>query len=63
MLDQQMVSISVEAEATNIPESITVSVEGLPAGSQILAGQVELPADVHHQSRFRVLHLELEVLS
>ncbi len=29
--------------ATDIPESITVSVEGLKAGTQILAGQVELP--------------------
>ena len=37
-------SLQVEAEATNIPESITVSVEGLEAGTQILAGAVELPA-------------------
>ena len=37
-------SLQVEAEATNIPESITVSVEGLKAGTQILAGAVELPA-------------------
>ncbi len=37
-------TLQVEAEATNIPESFTVSVEGLEAGSQILAGAVELPA-------------------
>ncbi|KGN32808.1 50S ribosomal protein L25 [Knoellia sinensis KCTC 19936] len=36
-------SVQVEAEATNIPESITVSVEGLEAGTQILAGALELP--------------------
>lgn len=39
-------SLSVEAEATNIPEHLTVSVEGLEAGTQILAGQVPLPAGV-----------------
>ena len=37
-------TLQLEAEATNIPESITVSVEGLEAGTQILASQVELPA-------------------
>lgn len=36
-------SLELEVEATNIPESITVSVEGLKAGTQILAGQVQLP--------------------
>jgi large subunit ribosomal protein L25 len=36
-------SLQLEVEATNIPESLTVSVEGLTAGTQILAGQVELP--------------------
>jgi large subunit ribosomal protein L25 len=36
-------SLQLEVLATDIPESITVSVEGLKAGTQILAGQVELP--------------------
>ncbi|EAP97217.1 putative ribosomal protein L25 [Janibacter sp. HTCC2649] len=36
-------SIQLEVEATNIPESVTVSVEGLEAGTQILAGAIELP--------------------
>jgi large subunit ribosomal protein L25 len=36
-------SLQLEVEATHIPEGITVSVEGLEAGTQILAGQVELP--------------------
>ena len=30
--------------ATDIPENVVVSVEGLAAGTQILAGQIELPA-------------------
>jgi large subunit ribosomal protein L25 len=36
-------SLELEVEATNIPEWLTVSVEGLEAGSQILAGEVTLP--------------------
>lgn len=36
-------TLSVEAEATNIPDFIVVSVEDLEAGTQILAEQVELP--------------------
>ena len=37
-------SIPIEAEATNIPQRILVSVEGLPPGTQILARDLELPA-------------------
>jgi large subunit ribosomal protein L25 len=36
-------TLQLEVEATHIPESIVVSVEGLEAGTQILAGAVELP--------------------
>nr|WP_296774091.1 50S ribosomal protein L25/general stress protein Ctc [Rhodococcus sp. (in: high G+C Gram-positive bacteria)] len=38
--------IEIDADALEIPESITVSVEGLEAGSQILAGTVALPENV-----------------
>lgn len=37
-------TLSIEAEAMSIPESLEVSLDGLTAGTQILAGQVELPA-------------------
>ena len=37
-------SIPIEAEATNIPQQIVVSVEGLPAGTQILARDLLLPS-------------------
>lgn len=40
---QETTSISVEVEATNIPESLTVSIEGLEEGSQVTAADVELP--------------------
>jgi large subunit ribosomal protein L25 len=36
-------TVQIEAEATAIPEHIEISIEGLPAGTQILAGQLELP--------------------
>ena len=35
--------VSIEAEATHIPEVIEVSIEGAEVGTQILAGQLELP--------------------
>jgi len=37
-------TISIEVEATHIPERLTVSVEGLEVGAHITAGQIELPA-------------------
>ena len=37
-------TVQLEAEATHIPETIEVSVEGLPAGTQILASQLDLPS-------------------
>jgi large subunit ribosomal protein L25 len=36
-------TISVEAEATHIPESVEVSIEGLEVGSQIHASDLDLP--------------------
>jgi large subunit ribosomal protein L25 len=37
-------SVLVEAEATHIPDGVTVSVEGLEAGAQIHASDLQLPA-------------------
>ena len=36
-------TVQIEAEATHIPEYIEISIQGLPAGTQILAGQLDLP--------------------
>ena len=36
--------VSVEAEATHIPEYLTVSIEGLEVGAHILAKDVPLPS-------------------
>jgi len=43
MVQLDHTSVSVEAEATHIPESITVSVEGLEEGAQIHASDLVLP--------------------
>ena len=36
-------TVSIEAEATHIPQQIVISIEGLSAGTQILASQLQLP--------------------
>jgi len=42
---QELNTLRLSVPATNIPEHVEVSVEGLEAGSQILAGQVKLASD------------------
>ena len=46
-------TVSVEAEATHIPQQITVSIEGLAAGTQILARDLQLPEGSTVQRRSR----------
>ncbi|MFD6292842.1 50S ribosomal protein L25/general stress protein Ctc [Streptomyces sp. NPDC060205] len=43
ILEHVLSTLTVEAEATHIPESVTVSIEGLEAGASILAKDIELP--------------------
>ena len=43
LLEHVLNTLPVEAEATHIPESVTVSVEGLEAGASILAKDIALP--------------------
>ncbi|MEU3192289.1 50S ribosomal protein L25/general stress protein Ctc [Streptomyces sp. NPDC006992] len=38
-------TLPVEAEATHIPESVTVSVEGMDVGDQVLAKDIALPGN------------------
>jgi large subunit ribosomal protein L25 len=59
MLDQQLVQISVEAEATNIPPSIEVDIEGLEVGAAIHAGDLKLPsgASLAEEADALVLHV------
>jgi large subunit ribosomal protein L25 len=46
LLEQQLVQISVEAEATNIPPGIELSVEGLGIGAVVHASDLRLPRGV-----------------
>ena len=44
LLDQQLVQVAVEAEATNIPTGIEVDVEGMEIGASVHAGDLLLPS-------------------
>lgn len=44
LLEHVLAALPVETEATHIPESVTVSVEGLEAGASILAKDITLPS-------------------
>lgn len=44
LVDQQATTVSVEAEATRIPDSVQVDITGLTIGGAITAGQLTLPA-------------------
>jgi len=46
LLENVLNTISIEAEATHIPSSFEVSVQGLAEGEQIVAAQVPLPSGV-----------------
>ncbi len=44
LVDQQSLTLTVEAEATHLPSELTVSIEGLTAGANVTAGDVSLPS-------------------
>jgi large subunit ribosomal protein L25 len=46
MLNQQLVQIPVEADATNIPQGIDVDVEGMEIGQAVHASDLKLPEGV-----------------
>ncbi|MEU1891559.1 50S ribosomal protein L25/general stress protein Ctc [Streptomyces pristinaespiralis] len=43
LVEHVLNALPVEAEATHIPESVTVSIEGLSAGDAVLAKDITLP--------------------
>lgn len=43
LLDQQLIQISLEAEATNIPPGIEINIEGMTVGNAVHAGDLQLP--------------------
>jgi large subunit ribosomal protein L25 len=46
LLEHVLNTLPVEAEATHIPEAVTVSVEGLAAGDSVQAKDITLPSGV-----------------
>ncbi|MFD8819022.1 50S ribosomal protein L25/general stress protein Ctc [Streptomyces sp. NPDC059627] len=44
LLEHVLNALPVEAEATHIPEAVTVSIEGLEAGASVLAKDITLPS-------------------
>jgi len=59
LLDQQLVQIAVEAEATHIPPAIEVNIERMTVGSAINAGDLTLPrgVDLAVEPDILVLHV------
>jgi len=59
MLEQQLVQIPLEAEATSIPSGIDIDVEGMEIGSAIHASDLKLPPGVSLQvdPEMLVLHV------
>jgi large subunit ribosomal protein L25 len=49
LLEQQLVQIPVEAEATSIPQGIDVDVDGMEIGASVHAGDLKLPSGVSLQ--------------
>ncbi|WP_054816188.1 50S ribosomal protein L25/general stress protein Ctc [Nocardia arizonensis] len=46
LVTQEATTISIEADALNLPEAIEVSIEGAEAGTQFAAGDITLPKGV-----------------
>jgi large subunit ribosomal protein L25 len=46
LVDQQVTAVAVEAEATNIPSQLSVSIDGLGVGGHVSASDIRLPAGV-----------------
>jgi large subunit ribosomal protein L25 len=59
LLDQQMVRVAIEAEATQIPQGIDVDVEGMEIGAALHAGDLTLPqgATLAAEPEALVLHV------
>ena len=64
LLEQQLVQIPVEAEATSIPQGIDVDVDGMEIGAAIHAGDLKLPRGVSLQvdPETLVLHVAAQVV-
>jgi large subunit ribosomal protein L25 len=62
MLDQQLTTIAVEAEATHLPDGVDIDVEGMEVGTSVHAEDLELPpgATLSTDPEALVLHVVAE---
>ncbi|HEV7931997.1 MAG TPA: 50S ribosomal protein L25/general stress protein Ctc [Actinomadura sp.] len=62
MLDQQLVQIAIEAEATQIPQAVNVDIQGFEVGTAVLARDLKLPqgASLIAEEDTLVLHIVAE---
>jgi large subunit ribosomal protein L25 len=49
LVDQQTMTLTIEADATALPDHVEVSIEGLQAGQKVVAVDVKLPSGVSLQ--------------
>ncbi len=59
LVDQQLTTLSIEAEATHIPQSFEVDIDGMRVGDAIHAGEVKLPEGsiLHTDAEAIVVHV------
>lgn len=59
LLDQQLVQVALEADATNLPQGVEVDVEGMQVGASVLARDLKLPqgASLAADEEALVLHV------
>jgi large subunit ribosomal protein L25 len=62
MLDQQLIQIAIEAEATHIPQAVEVDIQGFEVGTAVLARDLKLPqgASLIAEEDTLVLHIVAE---
>jgi large subunit ribosomal protein L25 len=46
LINQDLTTLTVEAEATHIPDGVELNIDGLEIGKRVLAGEVSLPRGV-----------------
>jgi large subunit ribosomal protein L25 len=61
LLDQQLIQVSIQAEATNIPQGIDVDIEGMEVGVAVYAKDLALPdgATLETDPEALVLHVTM----
>ena len=59
LVDHQLTTVSVEAEATHIPQGLEVDIDGMAVGDSVHAGEIKLPEGsvLHTDAEAVVVHV------